>query len=74
MLCTLIGLLSHAIHEHSSRSPHTYICVNYIHIFMLRQVCAIEPSFFNATSGMHRRPFKGRHLVLLIALALHLIF
>ena len=31
--------------------------------FMFRQVCTIEPSFFNATSGMHRRPFEGRHLV-----------
>ena len=32
--------------------------------FMFRQVCTIEPSFFN-TSGMHRRPFGGRHLFLL---------
>ena len=31
---------------------------------MFRQVCAIEPSFFNTTSGMHRHPFEGRHLVL----------
>ena len=27
------------------------------------QVCIIEPSFFNTTSGKHRRPFDGRHLV-----------
>ena len=32
--------------------------------FMVRQVCIIEPSFFNATSGMHRRPIEGRQLVL----------
>ena len=31
---------------------------------MFRQVCTIEPSFFNATSGMDRRLFEGRHLVL----------
>ena len=31
---------------------------------MFRQVCIIEPSFFNTTSGMHRRPFEGRHLVI----------
>ena len=33
---------------------------------MFRQVCIIEPSFFNMTyaSGMHRRPFEGRHLVI----------
>ena len=29
---------------------------------MYRQVCTIEPSFFNTTSGMHRRPFESRHL------------
>ena len=32
--------------------------------FMYRQVCTIEPSFFNMTSGMHRRLFVGRHVVL----------
>ena len=30
---------------------------------MFRQVCIIEPSFFNTTSGIHRRPLEGRHLV-----------
>ena len=32
--------------------------------FMFLQVCTVELSFFNTTSGMHRRPFKCRHLVL----------
>ena len=36
---------------------------------MFRQVCIIEPSFFNTTSGMHRRPFEARQLVLLFFLA-----
>ena len=33
---------------------------------MFRQVCIIETSFFKMTyaSGMHRRPFQGRHLVI----------
>ena len=61
ILCTLIGLLSHAIHEHSCRSQH--ISVFTTCTFMFRQVCTIGPSFFNTTSGMHRRPFEGRHLV-----------
>ena len=30
---------------------------------MFRQVCIIEPLFFKTMSGMHRRPFEGRHLV-----------
>ena len=30
---------------------------------MFRPVCAIEPSFFKTTSGMHRRLFEGLHLV-----------
>ena len=30
---------------------------------MFRQVCIIEPSFFMMSSGMHCRPFEGRHLV-----------
>ena len=33
--------------------------------FMLRQVCTIEPLFFETTSGIYRRPFEGRHLVML---------
>ena len=33
---------------------------------MFRQVCTIGPSFFNTTSGMHLRPFEGRHLVFII--------
>ena len=31
--------------------------------FMFRQLGTIEPSFFKTTSGMHRRPFEGQHLV-----------
>ena len=38
---------------------------------MCRQVCIIEPSFFKTTSGMHRRPFEGRHLVLFLVTSLH---
>ena len=34
---------------------HAHIC--------FRQVRIIVPSFFNATSGMNRRPIEGRHLV-----------
>ena len=30
---------------------------------MFRQLGTIEPSFFKTTSGMHRPPFEGRHLV-----------
>ena len=30
---------------------------------MFKQVCIIEPSFFNATSRMHRHPIEGQHLV-----------
>ena len=51
----MIGLLSHAIHKHSSGSQHNYICVNYMHIY--RQVCTIEPAFFNTNgdaSSSHR--------------------
>ena len=33
--------------------------------FMFRQVCIIEPSFFNTTSGMHRRPSEGRQFYFL---------
>ena len=33
--------------------------------FMFRQVCTIGPSFFNAVSGKHRRPFEGRHELIL---------
>ena len=31
--------------------------------FIFRHVCIIEPWFFNMTTGMHRRPIEGRHLV-----------
>ena len=34
--------------------------------FMFQQVCTIEPSFFNTTSGIYHRPFEGRHLVLIV--------
>ena len=61
MLCTLIVLLSYAIHKNSCRSQHTSVLTTCT--FMFRQVCTIEPSFFKTTSGMHRRPFEGRHLV-----------
>ena len=35
--------------------------------YMFRQVCIIEPSFFNTLSEMHRRSFEGRHLVSCVA-------
>ena len=60
ILCTLIGLLSYAIHKHSSRSQH--ISVLTACTFMFRKVWIIEPSSFNTTSGMHRHPFEGRQL------------
>ena len=36
--------------------------------FLFRQVCIIEPSFFNATSEMPRRPFDSRNPVLITAI------
>ena len=63
ILCTLMSLLSYAIHKHSSRSQHI-VSVFTACTFMFRQVCIIEPSFFNSTSGMQRRPIEGGHLVL----------
>ena len=59
---TLIGLLSHVIFKHSCRSQHISVLINYLHIFMFRQVFTIEPSSFKTISRMHRRPFKCRHL------------
>ena len=43
--------------------------------FIFQQVRTIEPSFFKTTSGIHRRPFYGRHLVFpfLLCLCLMLI-
>ena len=55
----------HAIHKHSSGSQHISVLTTCT--LMFRQVCTIEPSFFNTTSGMHRRPFEGRHLVLVVS-------
>ena len=51
----------YTIYKHSSSSQHISVLTTCT--FMFRQVCTIEPSFFNAASGMHRRPFEGRHLV-----------
>ena len=47
----------HSIHKHSSRSQHISVCT-----LMFRQVCTIEPLFLKTSSGMHHRPFEGRHL------------
>ena len=49
----------HAISKHSSESQHLSVLTTCT--FMFLQVCTIEPSFFNTTSGMHRRPFECRH-------------
>ena len=51
----------HAIYKHSSNFQHISVLTTYT--FMFLQVCIIEHLFLNTTSGMHRRPFKGRHLV-----------
>ena len=56
-----MGLLSYASHKHSCRFQHISVLTTCT--IMFRQVCTIEPSFFKTTSGMHRRPFEGRHLV-----------
>ena len=66
VLCTLIGLISHAIHKLSRRSQVLNMYLDSMLTactLMFRQVCIIEPSFFNATSEMHIRPLS-RHLVL----------
>ena len=39
--------------------------------FIFQQVCTIEPSFLNTTSGMHCRHFEGRHLVLPLNVCRH---
>ena len=57
----------HSVHEHSSRFQHISVLTTCT--FMFRRVCIIEPSFFNTTSGMHRRPFEGRHLVSIVIFA-----
>ena len=57
----LIGILSYAIHKHSCRSQHISVLTTSTSV--CRRVCTIEPSFCNTTSGMHPRPFEGRHLV-----------
>ena len=61
MLCTLIGLFFYEIHKHSCWSQHISVLTTCT--LMFGQVCIIEPSFFNVTSGMHRRPIEGQHLV-----------
>ena len=49
------------IHNHSIRSQHISMLTTCT--FMFRQVCTTEPSFLRTTSGMYRRQFEGRHLV-----------
>ena len=49
--------------KHSSWSQH--ISVLNTCILMIRQVCTTEHSFIKTTSGMHRRPFESRHLVII---------
>ena len=55
MMCTLIGLFSHAIHKHSCRFQVFNIIISVLTTctFMSRQFLTIEPSFFKTTSGMH---------------------
>ena len=65
MQCILIDLLSYVIHKHSSRSQH--VAVLNTCPYMFRQVYIIESSFFNTTSGMHRRPIEGKHLVEIVS-------
>ena len=65
ILSTLISLLSFAIHKHWSRSQHISVLTSYMHIYF-------STSLHHKTFilwydiGMHRRPFEGRHLVLLV--------
>ena len=42
-------------------SQHIYVLTTCT--FMFRQVCISEPWFFETTSGMHRLPIEGWHLV-----------
>ena len=43
----------------------TYICVNFMHIYVSISLHHWIYSFFiKMTSGLHRCPFEGRHLVL----------
>ena len=51
----------YVIHKHSCRSQHISVLTTCT--FTFRRVCTIEPSFLKTTSAMHRRLFKGRHLV-----------
>ena len=37
---------------------------------MIQRVCTIEPWIFKTTSGMHRRPIAGRHLIIDVEFAL----
>ena len=60
-------LVLHAFYKHSNKSQHISVLTTCT--FMFRQVCIIEPSYFMTTSGMHSRPFEGRHLIKKIPLA-----
>ena len=60
-LFTLIYVVSYAIHKHSCGYQHISVLTTCT--FMLQQVSIIEPTFCKTTSGMHRRPFEGQHLI-----------
>ena len=55
-----IDCCCHGVHKHSSRFQHIY--VNYIYIYASTSLHHWT-FIFNTTSGMHRCPFDGQHLV-----------
>ena len=69
ILCTLIGLLSHAIHKHSCRSQ--LISALTTCTLMFRQVCTIEPQVKQRRGCIVSRPFEGRQLVVFFKLVLN---
>ena len=56
-----MGLLSYGIHKHLCRSQHIFVLTTWT--FYALTSLHHWTCFFNTASGMHRRPFKGRHLV-----------
>ena len=66
VLIDMSTFLCYPLYKHSSWYQHISMLPTCT--FMFRQVCTIKPSFFRTTCGMHRRPFKDRHLDIYIFL------
>ena len=64
ILCTLIGAIMLIINIQVGL--HIYICVNFMHIYVSASFTIGPSFFFETTSGMHRRPFEGRHLAVFV--------